>query len=174
MVLTEHPRTSHKRRKTDTITLEVPRKLFASPEIVSMIDRTQLSSRKAVGVAAAILKSAGADLTDFSISKSQVHRQRDKCRSVLAVEALEEFKANKPEHTALHWDSNLVDDSHGTRSERLAVPVSGEPSYVEGKLLGVPDLVDGDGHATSTGLAQFEGARDLVELWDLQNSVRGV
>ena len=56
----------------------------------------------------------------------------------------------------------------------MAVPVSGEPSYVEGKLLGVPDLVDGDGHATSTGLAQFEGARDLVELWDLQNSVRGV
>ena len=43
--LTEQPRNSHKKRKTDTITLEVPRKLLASPEIVSMIDRTQLSSR---------------------------------------------------------------------------------------------------------------------------------
>ena len=37
---------NHKKRKSDTITLAIPRKLFSSPEVVSMIDRTQISRRK--------------------------------------------------------------------------------------------------------------------------------
>ena len=52
--------------------------------------------------------------------------------------------------------------------------VSGAPNYTEGKLLGVPSLVDGEGNATSTGLAQFEGASQLVEIWNFKNSIRGV
>ena len=165
---------THRKRKSDTVTVEVPRKLFKSPDIVSMLDRTQVSSRKAVGITAAILKAGGADLTQFSISHRQVHRQRDKSRSVLAVEAMKEFHDNKPDHASLHWDSKLVDDSHGTKHERLAVLVSGAPSYIEGKLLGVPSLVDEDGNATSTGEAQFEGAKDLVKIWDLKKSIRGL
>ena len=133
---------THRKRKSDTVTVEVPCKLFKSPDIVSMLDRTQVSSRKAVGITAAILKAGGADLTEFSISHRQVHRQRDKSRSVLAVEAMKEFHDNKPDHASLHWDSKLVDDSHGTKHERLAVLVSGAPSFIEGKLLGVPSLVD--------------------------------
>ena len=50
-------------------------------------------------MAAVLLKSAEADLSDCYISRAQVHRQRDKCRSVLAVETMEEFKANKSENT---------------------------------------------------------------------------
>ena len=168
------PEQNTRKRKSDTVTLEVPRKLFKSPDVVSMIDRTQVSSRKAVGITSSILKAGGADLTDFTISHRQVHRQRDKSRSVLAQQAMAEFKANKPDHLALHWDSKLVDDSHGTKHERLAVLTSGAPNYIEGKLLGVPSLVGEDGQATSTGEAQFEGAKDLVKIWDLKNSVRGL
>ena len=73
-----------------------------------------------------------------------------------------------------HWDSKLVDDAHGTKLERLAVLVPGAPNYIEGKLLGVPSLVDDEGNATSTGLAQFEGTSELIKLWDLKNSIRGV
>ena len=105
---------THKKRKSDTVTVEVPRKLFNSPDVASMLDRTQVSSRKAVGITAAILKAGGADLTEFSISHRQVHRQRDKSRSVLAVQAMKEFKDNNPNDTALQWDSKLVDDDHGT------------------------------------------------------------
>ena len=75
---------SHKKSKSETITVEIPRKLFQNPELVGMLDRTQTSSRKAIGMAALLLKSAGSDLSDFSISRAQVHRQRDKCRPVLA------------------------------------------------------------------------------------------
>ena len=169
-----HHDKNHKKRKSDTITIEVPRKLFMSPDVVSMIDRTQISSRKAVGIASAILKAGGADLTEFSISPSQVHRQRDKGRSVLAVQAVQDFQVSKPKHTALHWDSKLIDDNHGTKHERLAVLVSGAPDHIEGKLIGVPSLVDGEGQATSTGEAQFEGAKEMVKIWDLKNSIRGL
>ena len=164
----------HKKRKSDTVSLDIPRKLFKNPGIVSMIDRTQMSSRNAVGIASALLKAGGADLTEFSISPRQVHRQRDTARSVLSEMAMTEFKANEPEHLVLHWDSKLIDDAHGTKLERLSVLVSGAPAYIEGKLLGVPSLVNDEGQATSTGIAQFEGAKECVKLWDVKNNVRGL
>ena len=34
--------------------------------------------------------------------------------------------------------------------------VSGTPDHIEGNLIGLPSLVDGEGQATSTGEAQFE------------------
>ena len=111
---------SHKKSKSETITVEIPRKLFQNPELVGMLDKTQTGSRKAIGMAALLLKSTGADLSDFSISRAQVHRQRDKCRPVLAQLALDEFNGNKSEHSLAHWDSKLVDDAHGTKLKRLA------------------------------------------------------
>ena len=35
-----HHDKNHKKRKSDTITIEVPRKLFMCPDVVTMIDRT--------------------------------------------------------------------------------------------------------------------------------------
>ena len=122
--------------------MEVPRDMFGSPELTSILDRTQISSRKAVGLAASILKTAGADLRDFNISRRKVHTERDECRKVLATEAIKLFIASKPEHAAVHWDSKLIDDALGTKKERLAILVSGAPNYIEGKLLGVPSLED--------------------------------
>ena len=116
---------AHSKTKSDTIILEVPKKLFKTPEVVSMMDRTQITSRKAVGLASAILKSAGADLSDFSLSYRQVQRQRDQARLELAKTAFDEFQAYKPENAVIHWDSKLIDDVHGSKSEKLAVLVSG-------------------------------------------------
>ena len=118
-----------RKTKKDTITLEIPTKIFKSPDVVSMIDRTGISSRKAVGLTAAILKSAGADLTDFTLSQTQVQKQRDDARSVLAQDAFEDFQAKKPEHAVPHWDSKLIDSVHGTKAERLSVLVSGAPPF---------------------------------------------
>ena len=50
------PEKTTRKRKSDTVNLEVPRKLFKSPDVVSMFDRTQVSSRKAVGITSSILK----------------------------------------------------------------------------------------------------------------------
>ena len=162
-----------KKVKSDTVTLEIPRNLFKSPAVAAMLDRTQISSRKAVGFAASLLKTAGADLTEFNLSHSTLQRQRDISREVLAMEALDDFKNTKPEHLVIHWDSKLIDDAHGTKHERLSILASGAPNYVEGKLLGVPSLRDEDGNPTSSGYAQFKGASDFVRIWDIKNSVRG-
>ena len=162
-----------KKVKSDTVTLEIPRNLFKSPAVAAMLDRTQISSRKAVGFAASLLKTAGADLTEFNLSHSTLQRQRDISREVLAMEALDDLKNTKPEHLVIHWDSKLIDDAHGTKHERLSILASGAPNYVEGKLLGVPSLRDEDGNPTSSGYAQFKGASDFVRIWDIKNSVRG-
>ena len=90
------------------------------------------------------------------------------------MEAMKDFQHNKTDHDVEHWDSKLVDDAHDTKLERLSVLVSGAPIYIEGKLLSVPSLVDEYGNATSTGRAQFEGAKDLIKSWDLKNSVTGL
>ena len=113
-----------------------------------------------MGFASSLLKSAGADLLDFNT----LRRNRDSGRETLAKQAIEQFKVNQPEHLVLHWDSKLIDDAHGTKKERLAILVSGSPSYIEGKLLGVPSLEDENGNATSTGLSQFQGASEYVKL----------
>ena len=56
--------TRSKKKRSDTVTLEVPRKIFANPEVASMLDRTKCSSPVAVGI-----KTAGANLSDFNISQ---------------------------------------------------------------------------------------------------------
>ena len=138
--------------------------MFKDPKVVSSLDRNQITNRKAVGFASSLLKSAGADLLDFNLSTNTLRRNRDSGREILAKQAIEQFKVNQPEHLVLHWDSKLIDDAHGTKKERLAILVSGSPSYIEGKLLGVPSLEDENGNATSTGLRQFQGASEYVKL----------
>ena len=54
--------TRSKKKRSDTVTLEVPKKIFTSSEVASMLYRTRCSSRVAVGVTASILKAAGANL----------------------------------------------------------------------------------------------------------------
>ena len=117
-----------------------------------------------MGFASSLLKSAGADLLDFNLSTNTLRRNRDSGREFLAKQAIEQFKVNQPEHLVLHWDSKLIDDAHGTKKERLAILVSGSPSYIGGKLLGVQSLEDENGNATSTGLRQFQGASEYVKL----------
>ena len=49
--------------------------------------------------------------------------------------------------------------------EQLAVLMSGAPEYSEGKLLGVPALVD------SKGETQANATFDLQEAWDISDNI---
>ena len=40
-------------------------------------------------------------------------------------------------------------------------------------MLGVPSLINSEGKPTSTEEAQFEGAKEVVKLWDVKKSLRG-
>ena len=44
------------KQKKSTVTLEVPRNLFADPEVIAMLDRTKCTDRVTTGVVASVLK----------------------------------------------------------------------------------------------------------------------
>ena len=84
-----------------------------------MLDRTGVSSRKAVGIISAILKAGKingkeVDLSEFSLSRTTLERKRINNRSVVMERVIEEFKEKKPKLAALHWDGKLIKDVTGT------------------------------------------------------------
>ena len=81
----------------DTVTLEVPKNIFADPGVSAMLDQTKGSNRVATGVVASILKASGADLNSFNISNSTLLRQRNKAREVISVQVKSEFDSKKPD-----------------------------------------------------------------------------
>ena len=160
-----------KTRKSDTVTVEVPKKIFDDSNVVAMLDRTKVSSRTALCVVAAVLKTANADLNDFSTSQSTLRRTRDRQREATAAAVMQDFIAHVPRACALHWDGKLVGNVVGTKDERLAVLVSGSPDLIEGKLLAIPTLSDENGKATSSGLAQAEATQELIEELGLKDNL---
>lgn len=126
------------------------------------------------GVVASVLKSSGANLNDFSLSKDTIKRQRKKKREVIAKEVKIEFDAKKPLFACLHWNGKLIDNVRGTKDEKLAILVSGAPHFTEGKVLGIPSLVDEENNPTSTGEAQFSACLDLIDEWNLKDNIRAM
>ena len=143
-----------------------------------MLDRTKLTSRQAVGIFSALVKSGTSeqgeevDLSNFTLSQSSVHRSRKKNRGVLAQMARDEFEKKKPKHLSLHWDGKMMTTVLGEKVEWESILVAGAPHYQEGKLLSVSRLVNEAGKPTSTGLAQAQAVLKEVEQWNLGESIR--
>ena len=113
-----------------------------------MADRLNLSLNQATGITAVILKSSGVDLDTVAISKTLCHRYHQEYRTIMEDEIKSLFVA--PEFCVLHWDGKVMEDPHKKRSYRLAVLISGTPGYEQGKLLGVPEIVDNTGPSQAT------------------------
>ena len=166
-----------KTRRPDKVTLELPKAPFNDPFVAATLDRLKLTSNQAMGVFGALVKTSvvdgqRADLNQFVVSKRTLDRQRDSNRELAAVATMNHFKSTKPQHSALHWDSKFLTDSVGQGWEAEAILVSGAPNWVEGKLLDVAELVDGEGGPSSTGQAQFQANKEVVKLWDLKRDIR--
>ena len=166
-------------KKTETVMVELPRDILNSPEVVSMLDRTGTSTRKAVGVVSSILKTgkiAGqqVDLSEFSLSSAGLAKKRDNNRTALMQKEMEDFAQNKPVWAAVHFDGKLIKDVTGKEQENLAILVSGAPHYLEGKILSVARLTDDQGNPTSTGEAQAEAVQDEIKAWGLDSNVVAV
>ena len=110
-------------------------------------------------------------MDDFSLSVSELNRNRDRNHNTTAENIFKEFKETKPKFACLHWDSKMVDNVMGGRDDRLAVLVTGYPHHLEGKLLGIVSMKDESGKPTSTGLAQFQNCQTLLEEWDLEENI---
>ena len=168
-----------KMKKSDTVVVEVPRNIFASPEVTGMLDRIKMTNNSAMGFFSTMMKASTvrgeqADLNEFTCSTSTIRRTRNKNRSVLYQLAMEEFTDNKPKDLNLHWDGKQMRSFLGDLEDYEAILVSGAPGYIEGKLLSVSKMKDEEGNNTSTGLAQFEVVKEQVLLWDVKDQIRSL
>ena len=165
-----------RRKKNQTVLVELPADIMNSPEVCAMLDRTGTTSRKAVGVVSSILRTGKVDgkqvdLSQFTLSRPSLERKRVHNRSVLMEQEIEDFKVKMPQYAALHWDGKLIKDVTGSLQEHEAILVSGSPHYLEGKILSVTKLVDKDGKPTGTGEAQANACLDQVMSWGVNENI---
>ena len=167
------------RKKSDRITVTVPRNLV-SQAVVSSLDRTKESSSSAMRNISALVSTfetpdgEKVGLEEFNISRCTIERGRLKGRKSIALEAKLEFLQNLPPHLVLHWDGSMMEDILGNKNEVEAMVASGgSGKYKEGKLLDIVDLKDKDGRNTSTGEAQAKAVYDSIEEWSILPAIRG-
>ena len=109
-------------------------------------------------ITASVLNKAGVPASTVSLSKSTIHRQRQKQRQKSAQEIRHVFSSTK---SAVHWDGKLLSDTdESTKSVLMAVLLTCcEDSSIE--LLGVPRFLSGTGKETA------DAVKGLLESWDI-------
>lgn len=151
--------------RTDFVNLKLPKKIMQCVEITAAADRLKLSDTQITMIVSAVVKAGHGDLNNFDVSRCTTRRNRIANRQKIADDIIDNVRQNPPQFGALHWDGKLLNDILGESHERLAVIVSGAPEYTEGKLLGVPSLLD------STGKSQADASYDLLDVWDLTDNI---
>ena len=79
-----------------------------SPKVNAVLDRTNTSVRKASMITASVLNTAGIPASTVSLSKSSIHRRRQKQRLKSAQEIRQGFSTTK---SVVHWDGKLLPDT---------------------------------------------------------------
>ena len=129
-----------KGRRSDFITVQLPRDPMASLDVTSALDRTNITNRTAMQIFSSVLKTAKkdgkqVDLNEFVLSTDTIGRRRQENRETITETAKQDFLDNMPERMSLHWDGKMLEDLCGDLKEMEAIIVCGE-NYPEGKLLG--------------------------------------
>ena len=135
-----------------------------TPPLLSSLDRTKISDRRAVQVIAPIIHASGQNFEEYSISRSSIRRYRRLHRAKRAAELKAEFNPQKP--MLLHWDGKLMEDLTGDQKvDQLPIIVSG--SGIE-QLLSVPKLPSG------TGRAMADAIIEAVSAWGIQDHIKAL
>ena len=79
-----------------------------SPKVKAVLEGTNTSVRKASMIAVSVLNTAGVPSRTVSLSKSTIHRQRQKLQQKLAQEIRQGFSSTK---SVVHWDGKLLPDT---------------------------------------------------------------
>ena len=109
------------------------------------------------------MESSRGNLDDFVLSTSSCRLARNQMRNEISQEVKDQFIMNKPKHVTIHWDGKRFSDE-----ERLAILASGAPNYIEGKLLGVPKVLNG------TGRIQADANIELLEAYQISNDIQAL
>lgn len=142
------------------------RNIFASPAIVSALDRAKVSDRGAVFVAGTVAQALGHDVSNLTLSRSSIRRSRRQTRFQAATRDQEEFTPKGP--LLLHWDSKILPDytGDGGAVDRVAILVTGSGDLE--KLLAAPKVERG------TGKAQAAACMTALDDWSLRPNIQGL
>ncbi|XP_065683489.1 uncharacterized protein LOC124813472 [Hydra vulgaris] len=140
---------SHK-RKPDFVEVMLPRKILKATAVTAK--RYSIQSSAHTATLANVIYSAGGNLKDFDIvSKGS-------------------FKCSKGKLLCVHFDTKIVKEyfyGANINVERLALVIS-SPSIDKEQLIGVLSITD------SRGITQAKAIKEILESWNLWNSVHSV
>lgn len=140
------------------------RKNILTSSVLSSLDRTKISDRRAVQVIAPIIHASGEKVAEYNVNRSSIQRQRKKHRISRAAELKAQFDPQKP--LVLHWDGKMMEDLTGEQKiDRIAIIVSG--CGID-QILRIPKLVSGTGQATADAVI------DVVSDWGIKDRVKAI
>ena len=118
-------------------------KQIVTSEVATVLDRVNVSDRKATVVIAAVTKHLGNDLEEVTLSRNTVRRARKSNRQNYALQKRNDFVPAAP--LLLHWDGKIfpcLTRVHADRENRVAVVVSWKNNEM---LLGASNIPSGTG-----------------------------
>jgi hypothetical protein len=159
-----------KKYQTPAAPSDVLTKILNSPDVVSTLDRVNLSDRDFVYLAAAFAKANNVDIAATTFSASTVARRRKLLRKNLSEQSQKEFMEKDKNCLVIHWDGKLMENTTKTtgeknRIDRIAVVVTGAETS---KLLAVPKTDSGSGEAQASVV--FE----QLQKWNLSKNTVGM
>ena len=113
------------------------RKRILSPSVCAVLDRFNTSVQKGTMVMASVINRAGSSTSSTVLSKSTIHRQRQRQREKTGTAIKENYV---PATCIVHWDSKLMPESSNKSPDivdRLPILVTSIED-AETKLLCVP------------------------------------
>lgn len=156
-----YPSTSTLKKKADK-----KRKIkLNSPNLMSALDRTKISDRSATFAIAATAQTVGINMSEITLSRSTLRRQRAEFRAQFSMDLKHNFDPDGP--LVVHWDGKLLADISGEKVEVDRLPILVTGNDVE-KLLGVPKLPVG------TGKAIAKAVFDTLNDWKITHKIQGM
>ena len=169
--------TTRREKRSDMISVMMPRNVFMSPDLISALDRSKTSDYGTMRILAKVFTQFETPdgkrlkLDDLSLSRATIARSRNEQRTVIADQEKEKFKLNMPLYLVLGWDGKMILDILNIKHEIECMVLSGAPGYIEGKIIDAIALTDENGNPTSTGLAQAEAVLLSVMEWGAADNI---
>ena len=116
---TRENRPTNSQRKSNSV--------IKDKDYLATLDRTKISSRNATMLTGSVLGAHGVDISNQTLSRSAIDRERKKMREEEANKIRASFQP--PKWSVVHFDGKILEDLGGNLGDYLAVMLSGLYSY---------------------------------------------
>ena len=141
--------------------------ILKDDKVLKAFDRTKMSSRNALMVAAPIMEACGVDISHQTFSRPSLDRWRKAMRNRVASDIKTKFKP--PKRSVIHFDGKMLGDNSGNFGDHLAVMISGNTDECRsGKLISAKIIKD------STGESQANEVVSVAEDWNVADTIVGM